>query len=193
MEREVVLTGIGGQGVQLAAQVLGRAAVLEDRHVLLLGTYGGSMRGGNTDSTLVIADTPISSPPIVSHVWAGLVMHHQFWAPMRAKLRPGAVVVLNSTVVTADIDRDTLSVSDVQATRIALELGQPMAASMVLLGAFSGLTAIAGLEALVEAMRASVPSYRRQHLEINERALRTGFATMTPSASVAAWPATETA
>ena len=54
-------TGIGGQGVQLAAQVLARAATLEDRHVLYLGTYGGTMRGGNTDSTVIIGDRPLSS------------------------------------------------------------------------------------------------------------------------------------
>ncbi len=48
-----MLTGVGGQGVQLAAQVLGRAAVHEGREVMMLGTYGGTMRGGSTDSTLV--------------------------------------------------------------------------------------------------------------------------------------------
>jgi len=31
MERELLITGIGGQGVQLAAQVLARAATLEGR------------------------------------------------------------------------------------------------------------------------------------------------------------------
>ena len=66
IEREILFTGVGGQGVQLAAQVLARAAVLEGRHVMLLGTYGGTMRGGNTDATLVVADAPISTPPIVS-------------------------------------------------------------------------------------------------------------------------------
>ena len=56
MERELMLTGIGGQGVQLAAQVLARAATLEGREVMLFGSYGGMMRGGNTDATLVVAD-----------------------------------------------------------------------------------------------------------------------------------------
>ena len=75
MERELILTGVGGQGVQLAAQVLARAAVVEGRFVMLLGTYGGTMRGGNTDSTLVVADEPITAPPIVSRVWAVVAMH----------------------------------------------------------------------------------------------------------------------
>ena len=56
MEREVLLTGIGGQGVQLAAQVLAHAALDEGRDVQLFGAYGGMMRGGNTDATLVVAD-----------------------------------------------------------------------------------------------------------------------------------------
>src|SRR5690606_41928167 len=46
-EREVMWTGIGGQGVQLAATILARAATLEGREVMSLGTYGGTMRGGN--------------------------------------------------------------------------------------------------------------------------------------------------
>jgi len=65
VEREVLLTGIGGQGVQLAATILARAATREGRHVMTLGTYGGCMRGGNTDSSVLVADRPISTPPIV--------------------------------------------------------------------------------------------------------------------------------
>jgi Pyruvate/2-oxoacid:ferredoxin oxidoreductase gamma subunit len=33
VERELLLTGIGGQGIQLAAQVLARAAIAEERSV----------------------------------------------------------------------------------------------------------------------------------------------------------------
>ena len=84
-EREVLLTGIGGQGVQLAAQVLARAAVLEGRDVLLFGVYGGAMRGMNTDGTVVVGDGPIQSPPLLSSTWSAIAMHDRFWAPSRAE------------------------------------------------------------------------------------------------------------
>ena len=45
-ERELALTGIGGQGVQFAAQVMSRAAIAEGRQVMMFGSYGGMMRGG---------------------------------------------------------------------------------------------------------------------------------------------------
>ena len=56
MERELLVTGIGGQGIQLAALVIARAALAEGREVQLFGSYGGMMRGGNTEATLVVAD-----------------------------------------------------------------------------------------------------------------------------------------
>ena len=186
MEREILLTGIGGQGVQLAGQVLARAATLEDRHVMYLGTYGGTMRGGNTDMTLVVADRPISAPPIVSRAWSAIAMHHEFWEPTGKKLRPGGVVVLNSTMFEGDVDRARQRVFDVPATRIATEVGSPLAASMVLIGAYARLTGLLTMASLVEAMRQSVPSYRQQHLEANEKALAAGFDAV-PANAAPAW------
>src|ERR1700746_2319596 len=95
MERELLITGIGGQGIQLAAQVLARAATLEGREVMYLGLYGGMMRGGNTHSTLVVGDAPIPSPPVVSRAWAAIAMHDDYFAPVEAKLRTGAIVLVN--------------------------------------------------------------------------------------------------
>jgi 2-oxoacid:acceptor oxidoreductase gamma subunit (pyruvate/2-ketoisovalerate family) len=185
MEREVILTGVGGQGVQLAAQVLARAAILEGREVMLLGTYGGTMRGGNTDSTLVVADAPIESPPIVSRAWAAVLVHHQFWEPTRAKLRPGSVVVVNSSIFTAPLDRDAWRVFEVPATELATALGGRLAAALVLTAAFARLTGLVGLEALEAGLRASLPPYRRQHLELNAKALRAGFEAVAGTAAPA--------
>ena len=184
-----MLTGIGGQGVQLAAQVLARAAVLEDRHAIYLGTYGGTMRGGNTDSTLVVGDASISAPPIVSRTWAALAMHHQFWEPVKAKLRPGGVVMVNSPPFEGELDRERQRVFEVPATQIAAQLGGAMASSLVLAGAFAATTRLVELSSLIEAMRASLPPYRRQHLELNQAALGAGFEAGSPGAAPA-WPQT---
>ena len=107
MERELLITGIGGQGVQLAAQVLARGATLEGREVMFLGLYGGMMRGGNTDSTVVIADAPIEAPPVVSHAWSAIAMHDEFWAPVEAKLRPGGLRARERRDVHADASAPT--------------------------------------------------------------------------------------
>ena len=61
MEREVVFTGIGGQGIQLVAKVLAQAAAVEGKHAMLFGIYGGAMRGSPSESTLVIGDEEIQA------------------------------------------------------------------------------------------------------------------------------------
>jgi Pyruvate/2-oxoacid:ferredoxin oxidoreductase gamma subunit len=174
-EREVLLTGIGGQGVQLAAQVLARAAVLEDRHVLLFGVYGGAMRGMNTDGTVVVGDEPIHSPPLLSRTWSAIAMHDRYWAPVAPKLRSGGVVVVNDATFAADLGDTPARAYRIRATELAAEVGNELAASMVILGAYAGLTGLVTLDALHAGMRQSVPAYRRQHIEINERALTAGF------------------
>ncbi len=170
-----MLTGIGGQGVQLAAQVLARAATLEGRNAMFFGLYGGSMRGGNTDSTVVVSDAEITAPPIISRTWSAIVMHHQYWEPLRAKLRPGAVVLLNSTLFEGELERDAYRVFEAPASRLAAELGNPLTASMVMTGVYAGITGLVGIEAAIEAMRQALPPYRQQHVEANTQALRAGF------------------
>ena len=174
-ERELMLTGIGGQGVQLAGQVIARAATLEGKHVTYFGVYGGVMRGGNTDATVVISDEPIEAPPIVSSTWSAIAMHHEFWEPLRPKVRSGGLVLVNSTVFEGGLGLGSdVRVVEVPATERAGALGNLMVASMVMVGAFAAETGLVSADACIEAMKASIPPYRSQHVPVNEDAIRAG-------------------
>ncbi len=171
MERELLLTGIGGQGIQLAAQVVARAALIEGREAQLFGSYGGMMRGGNTEATLVLSDGPVEAPPTVDHAWSAIVMHHDFSGPTVARLGAGGVALVNSTVFEGALAVDGLTVIDVPATDLAVDLGNIMTASMVMVGTYAAVTGLTALESLIEAVAASLPSYRSKHVELNVAAL----------------------
>ena len=187
MERQVLLTGIGGQGVQLAAQVLADAALSEGRDVQLFGSYGGMMRGGNTDATIVAADDRVESPPTVGSAWAAVVMHHEFAPGTLRLVRDGGVVLLNTTVWEGPIDRGRLRVVEIPASDLAFDAGNVIAAGMVMLGALAAATGVVSLDALRDAARAGVPAYRTQHRELNDRALALGAA-VPPGLADEAWP-----
>ncbi|MBV9284396.1 MAG: 2-oxoacid:acceptor oxidoreductase family protein [Acidimicrobiia bacterium] len=173
VERELLLTGIGGQGVQLAAQVVARAATLEGRDVMLFGVYGGVMRGGNSDATVVVGDGPVQAPPIVSHAWSALALHPRYWEPLRVRLVPDAVVVVNSSLFDEPVEMPR--VFEIPATHVATEeLGNPMAVSMVATGAYVALTGLVSLDSAIVAMEESLPAYRRQHAAANAAALQAG-------------------
>ena len=187
MERELLLTGIGGQGVQLAARVIATAAIAEGRSVQMFGSYGGMMRGGNTDATIVVSDARVEAPPTVGHAWSAIVMHDQFAPPILAKLIPGSIVVVNTDVCSSKPDPARTTVVEVAANEIADGIGNRLAASMVLTGAYAAATGLVSLDALAEGISASLPSYRRKTVDVNVAALRAGFETAPPDLA-AAWP-----
>jgi Pyruvate/2-oxoacid:ferredoxin oxidoreductase gamma subunit len=187
VERTLLMTGIGGQGIQLAAQVLVRAALAEGRHVQLFGSYGGMMRGGNTDATIVVGDRPIESPPTVTDAWSAIVMHHDYWAPVSERLDRRSLVLLNSSVFIGDVDRSAHQVLEVPATALAVEAGNGVAATMVMSGAYAAATGLVRVESLAAAVGDSLPSYRSQHRALNEKAVWAGAAAV-PAVVEMAWP-----
>jgi Pyruvate/2-oxoacid:ferredoxin oxidoreductase gamma subunit len=192
VEREILLTGIGGQGVQLAANVLAHAALAEGRDVQLFGSYGGMMRGGNTEAELVVADERIEAPPTVGSAWAAIAMHPDYAEPVLTRVRPSGLVLRNSDLWDGELEQGDRDVVDVAAAELAANVGNVMAASMVMLGALSTLTELVGLGALQAGVRACVPSYRRQHLDLNDRALQAGTTAVVPRPEYMAWPAVTT-
>ena len=174
-ERELVLSGIGGQGIQLAAQVVARAAIAEGKQVQLFGSYGGMMRGGNTEATIVVGDEPVEAPPTISSTWSAILMHHDYVEPTLSLLRPGTIVLRNSTVYEGDVDVEGIELLDVPATELAVGVGNIMTASMVMTGAYAKRTGLISLDSLKEAVVASLPSYRTKHVELNVSALDTGW------------------
>jgi 2-oxoglutarate ferredoxin oxidoreductase subunit gamma len=186
VEREVLFTGVGGQGVQIASKALATAAVAEGRHVMLVPRYGGGMRGGMTNAEITIGDRPLRALPVASAAWSAYVMDPAFWSTIAPKLRAEALVVVNASLVTKDLGLPGATRVDVAAMDVASDLGSPMSAGFVLLGAFVALTGLVALDQVVAAMRALIPAYRTQHIEANERALRAGAETV-PALGVPAW------
>jgi Pyruvate/2-oxoacid:ferredoxin oxidoreductase gamma subunit len=175
VDREIGLTGIGGQGIQLAAQTLAVAAVADGLDAQVFGSYGGMMRGGNSDSAIIIGEGRVTSPPTVSRYWGAIAMHPEYWNLLRRRLRPGSIVLIDSSVFRDFTKPEESTVVEVRATEITAALEAPRAASLCALGAFASATGIVSLHALLSAAESVLPSYRIEHLDANARAISAGF------------------
>lgn len=189
MEREVFLTGIGGQGVQLAAKMLAYAGMLEGRHVMQLSMFGGTMRGGSSECTVVVADAPVEAPPVVPRGWAAVAMHPTQLGPIERKLRPGGAVVFNRTLLETPPVRDDCRWIPVDAGRIAAELDYLQGQSLVALGAFAALTGVVALDTLGRALGELLPAYRRDSIPRNVACLERGAAAVADVPAARAWSA----
>jgi Pyruvate/2-oxoacid:ferredoxin oxidoreductase gamma subunit len=173
MEHEILFTGIGGQGIQLMAKVLAQAVADTGRHAMLFGVYHGAMRGGPSDTTLVVGDGPIEAPPIVPACASIVAMHPRSLDALLPKLRADGTLYANETLVPPPAGPRTVAVP---ATRLAEEAGALMGAAMIMLGAFVAHTGLVSLDRVVAAMRSSLPSHRAKQADANAALLARGAA-----------------
>ena len=181
-EREVLFTGIGGQGIQLMAKILAEAATQEGKHVMLFGVYSGMMRGGSSESTVVIGDGAIEAPPIIPHCWSIVAMHPLGLDVLARKLRPGGLLFANQTLVKSS-PRADVQFAGLPATQLAEQAGNIAGAGMIALGAFVAASGIVGLDSIEHAMRAALPAHRRQRADENADFLNRGAAHMRANAA----------
>ena len=61
MKTDIILSGVGGQGILSIATIIGEAALTENLYIKQAEVHGMSQRGGDVQSNLRISDRPICS------------------------------------------------------------------------------------------------------------------------------------
>jgi 2-oxoglutarate ferredoxin oxidoreductase subunit gamma len=170
MRHEVRFSGFGGQGIILAAVILGRAAALYDgKHAVQTQVYGPEARGGASMSAVIIDDEPILYPEVtVPDIY--VIMSQEGFERYGAKAPKEAVMVIDSDMVDG---RPACTFRDVPATSEARNtLGKVIVANIVMLGAVVAATGIVSDAAIEKAVLDSVPKGTEK---LNLAALRKGM------------------
>ncbi|HIP65936.1 MAG TPA: indolepyruvate ferredoxin oxidoreductase [Pyrodictium sp.] len=146
MELNIVVVGVGGQGILTLSSIIAEACVREGVNVLVAETHGLSQRGGSVIVHVRIGDV---EAPLVPLGEADLMLSMELIEAARYAnyLKPGAHIVANDYIVppipqtkypSREAITKTLStrykLDLVPATKKALELGDPRTANMILLG-----------------------------------------------------------
>ena len=125
MKQQIVISGIGGQGVLFVTRILAEAAIEKGMEVLTSETHGMAMRGGTVISHVKVG--PFTSPLIrTGQADIGLFLHAENLEVHRGFLKPGGMIYMNAAKV-GDAEA-------IDATRIAREHGSLVIANLVLLG-----------------------------------------------------------
>jgi 2-oxoglutarate ferredoxin oxidoreductase subunit gamma len=173
MERRILVSGFGGQGVLLIGSLLCHAGMGEGRNVSWLPSYGPEMRGGTASCSVTIADEEIGSP-VVTAPDVLIAMNQPSYDKYVGAVKPGGKLFVNASLVRADKARDDIDVYLVPTAEVAAEVGNARTANMVMLGAVVAHTGVVAFESAVEALKEAFGE-RRQHLvSINEQAMALG-------------------
>ncbi len=173
MTHEIVMAGFGGQGVLLVGQLVAYAGMLEDKHVSWMPSYGPEMRGGTANCAVIISDELIGAP-MIAEPSAVVAMNLPSMDKFEHTIKPGGVLILNSSLISTEPKRKDLQVYKVPATEIAAEIGNPKVANMVILGAVIEATGVITLEAAIKAFQKKFAS-KPKMFAINEKAICAGM------------------
>ena len=140
MERNLMIAGFGGQGVMTMGKLLAEAtSQATDLNVTFFPSYGAAMRGGTANCYVVISDEPIGAP--VSYNLEDLVvMNGPSLHKFIDNLKPGGNLFVNSTIVTDPIERDDINIIEAPVTQMAIDINNPRALNVIMLGVYVGAT-----------------------------------------------------
>ncbi len=170
---EVVIAGFGGQGVLLSGKILAQAGMDAGMHVSWLPSYGPEMRGGTANVAVCLSDAPVGSP-LITKPRALLAFNLPSLDKFASQVRPGGLIVINSSLIERNPERMDCRVVRVGAREISKEAGNDRASNFVILGAFIGATGIVSEEDVEKAIAKEFQGRKAKFVPSNIVAFRAG-------------------
>ena len=188
MKQDIILCGVGGQGILSIATIIGWAALDQNLQLKQAEVHGMSQRGGDVQSNLRVSDTTINSDLIPKGA-CDLIISLE---PMEALryvpyLAPNGWIITNTQpfvnipnypemdAVNADLDR-VGNVIRLDVDALAKEVNSPRSANMVLLGAAAAVLQMLTPELLGDGISHVFARKGQAIVDTNIAAFRAGLA-----------------
>ncbi len=169
MQKKIIITGFGGQGVILAGRIVGKAAAIFDKlESSLVQSYGPESRGGACSVQVTIADKEIYYPYI--NVPDILVcMSQAGYDKYMDIITENTILIIDQDLIKLNTPFDCYAIP---ATRLAEEMGLKMMANIIMVGFLVGITDAVSLESVKNTVTESVP---QKTVDINIKAFDRGY------------------
>jgi 2-oxoglutarate ferredoxin oxidoreductase subunit gamma len=167
---EVRISGLGGQGVVLAGQILGKAAAYNGKNVVQTQSYGAEARGSIAKSEVIISDGKIGFP-MIRRCDILVAMNQEALDRDLKDLKEDGVLIVDSTYV-KKIPETKAKIFKIPATEHAEKtFGDKIYANLLMLGALTNVTNIVSEKAMKKAIQDAVA---KNIANINKEAYKKG-------------------
>jgi 2-oxoglutarate ferredoxin oxidoreductase subunit gamma len=174
MTEKSFFAGFGGQGIISLGQIWVYCAMEEGKNVTFFPFYGAEKRGGIARASVIVSDGEIASP-MVTTPDSALVMNTDSLPLCEGILKPGGLMLINSTLVKEEPKRTDLTVVKIDAQAMAEKIGNGKIANMVALGAMAKLTGALNLGEIEKILKKFFPQDKHKLVPLNVEAIQSGF------------------
>lgn len=185
MKTDIILAGVGGQGILSIATILGAAALKENLYLKQAEVHGMSQRGGDVQSNLRISSNPIASD-LIPHNGADLIvslepmeaLRYLPWLKTEGWIVTSSVPFVNipnypdTEAVDGELHRNP-NVVEFDMDAVAKEVASQRSSNMVLLGAASPFIEIEASK-IEEGIATVFGAKGEKIVEMNVAAFRAG-------------------
>ena len=177
----ILFAGFGGQGVLFAGKVVAYAALIANKQLSWLPSYGPEMRGGTANCSVCVSDEAIGSP-LVTNPNVLIAMNRPSFEKFINAVEPGGVVIVDSSLIDLKVERDDVTAYYVPSTALADENGLSGLSNMILVGKLfkevlsTGECQFCDAGVLDQAVQKCIPARKAQMLDFNRKAIQLGEA-----------------
>ena len=172
MRKEIVIAGVGGQGVQRLGGVLAKALHEKGFLVSLKSEYGPEARGGASFSQVVVKESLEDWPEILK-VDILVAMSQEGYNAWIHKTTKESIVLFDNGLVESVPLLHTRQ-HPIPASKVAGELGSQIVANMVMLGAVASVTGLLALEDISPVVEKSARKFAGVNLEAVKQGYKSG-------------------
>jgi 2-oxoglutarate ferredoxin oxidoreductase subunit gamma len=176
MKELIFFAGSGGQGVLSAGKMFSEAVMEEGKQITYFPSYGSAVRGGTSNVTVCVSDSPIACPVVIpGKVSVGVYFNLESMDAFEDYVVPGGMLLYNESLVSRAPTRTDIRYFSVPANRIAESIGGIKSVNMVMLGALLALTGICNCETMYGILDELFVGSKKKFAEINRNALKAGM------------------
>lgn len=174
MTEEIIIAGFGGQGVLSMGKILAYSGIMQDQEVSWMPSYGPEMRGGTANVTVILSDERISSPYLQLFDTA-IILNQQSMDKFEETIKPGGVLIYEPNGIHQHPTRTDINIYQIEATKIASEMGNKKTFNMVVLGAYLKVKPVVELENVIHGLEKSISERYHHLIPLNKEAILKGM------------------
>jgi 2-oxoglutarate ferredoxin oxidoreductase subunit gamma len=179
MTEEIIIAGFGGQGVLSMGKILAYSGIMQNQEVSWMPSYGPEMRGGTANVTVILSDERISSPYLKLFDTA-IILNQQSMDKFEDTVKPGGILIYDPNGISVHPSRTDIKIFQVEATKLAAEMGNKKIFNMIILGGFLKEKPIVKLENVIKGLKKSLSERYHHLIPLNEEAINKGMSSIIP-------------
>lgn len=172
--QEIIIAGFGGQGVMFAGKLIASAGMIDGKEVSWLPSYGPEMRGGTANCHVIASDQPVGSPIVVNPTTL-IALNRPSLDKFENSVLPGGILLYDSSLIDRKAQKTDITVIEIPATQMAVDMGEGKLANMVILGKWMKETGLLSMDTVKKALQKVVSARRQDLMDMNIKALELGY------------------